>query len=275
MGAGERFKAARTTLGKSLEEVSAELRISLRYIRGIEESDFNGFPARVFTVGFIKAYAVHLQVDPEPAIQEYVASIGDHPGHESLHPVAVSPQWVEKAKERGHRMFHYMIAALVVLLIGSALAWYTSRPSRPPMPPQATPAGNDAIVPAPPAAGGNPGDNATRSTSPAPPMPAPATGGTQPQPPVSFDNAAEALRAESPPYNLFLEANEQTWLMYGTDDAESLETMLYPGEKLSIHAKRKVHLKLGNAGGVVPTLNGRRLAPFGGRGQVRVVVLGR
>ena len=63
--------------------------------------------------------------------------------------------------------------------------------------------------------------------------------------------------------------------MYSMDDADPLDTMLYPGDKLSILARRKIFLKLGNAGGVAGTLNGRRMASFGGSGQVRVLTLGK
>jgi len=76
------------------------------------------------------------------------------------------------------------------------------------------------------------------------------------------------------PFQLFLEASEQTWLMYSFDDGDPIDATLYAGDKISIQARRRIVLKLGNAGGVVGTLNGRRLPPFGERGQVRNYTLG-
>jgi hypothetical protein len=76
------------------------------------------------------------------------------------------------------------------------------------------------------------------------------------------------------PFQLFLEASELTWVMYSFDDGDPIDVMLYPGDKISIHAGRRITLKLGNAGGVAGTLNGRRLPPFGERGQVRKLSFG-
>ena len=81
-----------------------------------------------------------------------------------------------------------------------------------------------------------------------------------------------AVGAEGPlvgPFQLFLEASEQSWVMYSFDDGDPIDVTLYAGDKISIHAARRITLKLGNAGGVAGTLNGRRLPPFGERGQVR------
>jgi hypothetical protein len=71
------------------------------------------------------------------------------------------------------------------------------------------------------------------------------------------------------PFQLFLEASEMTWLMYTLDEGQPVDVMLYPGDKISIQARKKIFLRLGNAGGVVGTLNGKLMPPFGGRGQVR------
>ena len=76
------------------------------------------------------------------------------------------------------------------------------------------------------------------------------------------------------PYQLFLEASELTWIMYSRDDTEPVDVMLYPGDRISIQARSKVYMKIGNAGGVVGTLNGTLLPPFGEKGQVKEVTLG-
>jgi hypothetical protein len=76
------------------------------------------------------------------------------------------------------------------------------------------------------------------------------------------------------PYQLFLESVELTWLMYTLDDGQPMDVMLYPGDKISIQARKKILLKIGNAGGVVGTLNGKPLPPFGDRGQVKEFRIG-
>lgn len=273
MGAGERLKERREALGRSIDDISVELRISGKYLRGIEAGVFDGFPARVFAVGFIKSYAAFLGVDPEPVIQEYTSRDGDSPVPDPTVTVAVSSQWVQSARKRGNRMALYIFAAVVVLSIGSVLSWYTSRPLEvPPLtaPPPASPP-PQAALPATVAV-----DNVAKAQSPAVDNSPRAEIAPQPVP-VPQDNLAIHAEAAdvTPPYQLYMQATEQTWLMYSTDDGEPVDAMLYPGDKLSVHAKRKIFLKLGNAGGVASTLNGHRIQPFGSRGQVRVVTLGK
>ena len=76
------------------------------------------------------------------------------------------------------------------------------------------------------------------------------------------------------PYQLFLEAKETTWVLYGRDDETPIDAILQPGDRISIHAQRKIYLKLGNAAGVAATLNGKPLPPFGEAGKVKVYRLG-
>ncbi len=76
------------------------------------------------------------------------------------------------------------------------------------------------------------------------------------------------------PYQLFIEASEMTWIMYSIDEGEPVDVMLYPRDRVSIQARKKIFLKLGNAGGVIGTLNGKPLPPFGARGQVKEVRFG-
>jgi cytoskeleton protein RodZ len=119
-----------------------------------------------------------------------------------------------------------------------------------------------------------PGDNAVVAFPPgvdrmaaSPPLQTPT-----PPTPAEPSSSVAAVGATGPlvgPFQLFLEASEQAWVMYSFDDGDPIDAMLYAGDKISIHATRRITLKLGNAGGVAGTLNGRRLPPFGERGQVR------
>jgi cytoskeleton protein RodZ len=274
MGEGERLKVRRETLGRSIEDVSVALRISEKYLRGIESGNYDGFPARVFSVGFIKSYAAFLGEDPEPLIREFTAQSGDSPMAESDVTVAVSSQWVQTERKRGNRMLLYILAAIVVLAIGIVLSLFTPRPVDTPVlpipkagpPPENVASGmvktDNAATPAPVAA-----DNAAPPEVVPQPVPA-----TAPQDNIVVGGEVASI---PPPYQLFIQATDQSWLMYSTDDGEPVDTMLYPGDKLSVHAVRKIFLKLGNAGGVTATLNGRRIPAFGSRGQVRVVTLGK
>ena len=285
MGAGEVWKKRREGKGMTLEEAASELRISRKYLRDIEEGQYGGWPARVFSAGYIRAYAKLLSEDAEPVLTEYYKSLEQQaPGEpEGERP---TPQWLERERQRGSRRTTYAMATVAVLLVGLLLAWYSSRMTSRPVP---APVAKEVPRPVPPA-----GDNAASPAvaagvdNAAPPSPpeAPAAGVAAPSPPrPAVENAAPsppqssvasvgAVGPVKSPYQLFLEASELTWLMYSMDDGEPVEAMLYPGDKISLQAQKKIFLKLGNAGGLVGTLNGKLLPPFGARGQVKEFRLG-
>jgi len=274
--AGSSWKERRESMGKTIAQVSAELRIGRRYLEGIEEGNFGDFPERVFSTGFIRSYAKYLQEDPGPVLAEYERSIGSHDDSEMAAQLRFG--WVDRERERGSRRTTYTVAAGAVLLFGLILAWVTLHTERRPSP-SAPPAA--VALPSAPVVGNaeSTGDNAAVAASSAVdtmavPVPLPT-----PVPPTRAEpsSSVAAVGATGPlvgPFQLFLEASEQTWVMYSFDDGDPIDVTLYAGDKISIHATRRIALKLGNAGGVAGTLNGRRLPPFGERGQVRKFAFG-
>ena len=281
MGAGESWKKKRVALGKSIDDMSSELRVAPKYLRAIEEGTWEGWPVRVFSTGFIRAYARKLSMDPEPVLSEYFRYVDKKAGAEP--PLQVRPEWLEREKQRGSRRTVYMAAAGVVLLLGIGLAWYSTRtiPRPPrvpeiPVAPAPPPAVDNALatpaVPAPDIAGG-------KKEKGGPPQPAgqdrkTAAGAATSGVATSGAAVAGASGPTTPAYQLLLEAKETTWVFYGRDDETPVDAILRPGDRITIRAQRKIFLKLGNAAGVAATLNGKPLPPFGEAGRVKVYRLG-
>jgi len=274
--AGSSWKERRESMGKTIGQVSSDLRISQRYLAGIEEGNFGDFPERVFSTGFIRSYARYLSQDPEPVLAEYERRTGSR--DESEMSAQLRFGWVERERERGSRRAAYTVAAGAVLLVGVILAWVSLHTDRRPLPP-APP----AVVagPSQPAVenAAKTGDNAAVAVpagidNMAAPVPLQTNTPPTPAEPSSSVAAVGATGPLVGPFQLFLEASEQAWVMYSFDDGDPIDVTLYAGDKISIHATKRITLKLGNAGGVAGTLNGRRLAPFGERGQVRKYTFG-
>ena len=61
--AGEVLKTKRESIGKSLESVSEDTKIQIRFLKYIEDNDFSKFDSDVFLTGFIKIYAQYLDLD--------------------------------------------------------------------------------------------------------------------------------------------------------------------------------------------------------------------
>jgi len=267
MGVGEAWRKRREEMGKTVEDVSSELRISKQYLRGIEEGNFSRFQAKVFSIGFIRAYATFLSVDPEPLLSEYLEFCERSSKEEP--PFHGKPEWLERERQRGSRRTAYAIAAAAVLVIGIFLARYAKHTAlRPPPVPEIRQTSQPPPAPVPASVENTalPSDNA-------------AVGGGEAAaaPPASEPSAVISPGGGGPvsaPYQLFLEASELTWIMYSRDGSESVDVMLYPGDRLSIQAQKKIYLKIGNSGGVVGTLNGNLLPSFGEKGQVKEITLG-
>jgi cytoskeleton protein RodZ len=274
--AGSSWKERRESMGKTIGQVSAELRIGHRYLAGIEEGDFGDFPERVFSTGFIRSYAKYLSQDPGPVLADYERSIGSRDDNEMAAQLRFG--WVERERERGSRRATYTAAAGAVLLVGVILAWVTLRTERRPLPPP-PPAVAIPSLPSVEKAERTGGDNpAVAASSGVDNMAAPVLPSMQAAPaPAEPASSVAAVGGTGPlvgPFQLFLEASEQAWVMYSFDDGDPIDVTLYAGDKISIQARKRITLKLGNAGGVAGTLNGRRLPPFGERGQVRKFTFG-
>ena len=68
--------------------------------------------------------------------------------------------------------------------------------------------------------------------------------------------------------DLIIRAIDKTWLRIQPDNAEPWETTMKAGDEIALKAAERVTLFIGNAGGVLFELNGKRFGPPGARGQV-------
>jgi hypothetical protein len=68
--------------------------------------------------------------------------------------------------------------------------------------------------------------------------------------------------------DLLLRATEKTWLRIQADTSEPWETTMKTGDEIRLKAVERVELFIGNAGGVLFELNGKRFGPLGTQGQV-------
>jgi cytoskeletal protein RodZ len=110
---GAALKAAREFRGLSLQDVSDATRIRRTYLAAVEDMRLDELPSRPFTLGYIKAYAKHLDLDPEDAVNRFKESSPD-PDEPLRAPVGVR-------RERDPRMG--MIIASGVLIVAAIVLW--------------------------------------------------------------------------------------------------------------------------------------------------------
>lgn len=104
---GEALKAVRVGLGQTLVDVADTTRVRRAYLEAIEEMRLDALPSRPFTIGYIRAYATALGLDPDLAIQRFKS---DEP---VLEEALRAP--VGMTEERDPRVAAFLIGALVII----------------------------------------------------------------------------------------------------------------------------------------------------------------
>lgn len=72
MALGEILRDARSRKGWSTAQVAEATRMMVQIVEELEHEDFRRIAAPIYGRGFIKLYAEHVGLDPEPLIQEFI-----------------------------------------------------------------------------------------------------------------------------------------------------------------------------------------------------------
>jgi len=76
---GEQLKREREMRGVTLDEIAAATRIAPRFLRAIEDEQWDQLPGGVFNRGFVRAMAHYLGLDEESIVAEYGLVAGVRP----------------------------------------------------------------------------------------------------------------------------------------------------------------------------------------------------
>ncbi len=68
---GQLLREAREQKGVSLEQVEEATRIRQKFLQALEEGNYGALPAEAYVTGFLRTYAVYLELDPEEMIALY------------------------------------------------------------------------------------------------------------------------------------------------------------------------------------------------------------
>lgn len=111
---GEGLRIARDHSGRSLAELSSVTRVPSRYLTALEQNDFSILPNRVFSIGYVRAYAAALGLDEQLAVERFKRESPD-PSVPLQPPVGVAFEEVKRYSPR-------LIAGCAVLLI-AVVGW--------------------------------------------------------------------------------------------------------------------------------------------------------
>ena len=110
---GDGLRLARTHSGRSLAELSSITRVPARYLTALEQNDFSVLPNRVFSIGYVRAYAAALGLDEQLAVERFKRESPD-PSVPLQPPVGVAFEEVKRYSPR----FIAAGLALVMAVVG-------------------------------------------------------------------------------------------------------------------------------------------------------------
>lgn len=106
------LKQARQQAGKTLEEVSFDLKIRKQYLIALEENDFSSLPGEVYAKGYLKLYSNYLGIFPKAIVQSDKTNINNIQNNKFI-----KESLEEKIISRKYRRHIIIISILMLLLI--------------------------------------------------------------------------------------------------------------------------------------------------------------
>jgi cytoskeleton protein RodZ len=298
---GATLRSERLRRNLDLRQISEELKISSRFLEAIEAEHFDKLPGGIFTRAFVRQYAQLLGLDAEelagqvqraldPQSSTVQAAERSKAQADEIHLPRVE-EWEAVGENRFRWSSSLSAAALVVvvmLVCSGVYAWWQRtrhvaaapavETTRAPQAASAVTSHVEPPVTAPP----TPLQTTTAPTpvpnsasQPAKPAPAPPQSAVaSPQPPPPTVKSAPATPSNpNAPVRVEITAEEPVWVLARGDGKYLFSGTLEAHQTRTVDANSNVELRLGNAGGVTITLNGKPLGALGPKGQVRTLQL--
>ena len=294
---GNKFRTVRESQGLTLEQMAARTRIQKAHLKALEDDAFAQLPERVFTKGFVRAYARSLDLDEEECLRLFAECSASF-YQEEKEGKQLRKMFLLKEDRHREKTSRVMVVLLVggLFLLGGMVLFHQQSPStsifsrfsqqaveprdevasKPEQRGKVNEIAEDRL---PSAIEGQVDASAAVNTEAASKTDVAGTlaessvddGVSTPsfQPPGSTSISSPATRSEDGPLVLEIRTLETTWIVVRSDENEPQEALLQAGETVKWQARERFLLTLGNAGGVEVRLNGQLRGPFG---EVGVVV---
>jgi cytoskeleton protein RodZ len=238
MDVGRELREAREARGLSIKMLAATTRVHSRVLDAIERNDRAALPARPFARGFIASYAREVGLDPHPLVSRYFAQFDST--EETVKPaaaVATSTVSLDDATERPR--WRPVVAIVAVTIVAVVLLRRVDEVR----PPEPRPVGTSGTA-----------------TAAAPAVPQPMVGRPA-VPPLAPAPSGEIV--------VRLEASRPVWVSARADGTRVIYRIVQPGSPETVRARAEVALRVGDAGAVSMSVNGRDATVMGREGEVR------
>lgn len=218
-----------------LREIADRTKISIRYLKAMEQDRFDVLPGPIFVRGFLREYAKYVGLSPDEVVNFYLSAHGEEVEEEEL------PAEAEARPSRSWSSAALLGAVGVLLLAAIAFLFYRAEHDR---------VRTTEMSPPPPIAAPTP--------APVPATPASVPPGAKPE-----------AQADPAPLRVTLDFSQSCWVEAVVDGKRRIAEQYAQGESLQISAQESVvFTTLGNAGGVNVEVNGEPYDLGGSPGQV-------
>ena len=211
-------------------------------LEAMERDDFDQLPAGVLGRGHLRAFAKEVELDPDRVVERFRAEWVTEPPppiESSLPPAAILRQSMP----------------IQALIIGAVLVAAFTLVIQVIM--REAPAGEPDAV----------GTSGLAAADTAPAAVGPASGLAASRGDLSSSQQARAPQALS----LELSPTGTVWVEARADGQRVLYSLMAKGDRPVVQAKEEIQLRLGNAGALDYSINGKRGRPLGRAGEVRNV----
>src|SRR5215510_8596355 len=99
---GSRMRHIREQRGVSLRQIAQTTKLSVSALEALERNDISRLPGGIFSRAFVRSYASEVGLDPETAVQEFMAQFPEHTPVEAQSAPADAPD--REAIESDQRM---------------------------------------------------------------------------------------------------------------------------------------------------------------------------
>jgi cytoskeletal protein RodZ len=235
---GEELKRERLVREVPLEEISAATKISMRLLTALEASDVSRLPAPVFMRGFIRAYSLHLGLDPVEKVNAYLSEV--QPGAVPIPKPAVKrggSRFLRGPRSTAGTIVGGVTAVLLLLGLIASPEHRRVSSTRVARVAEVQPVSFKNVAPS-----------------------------NEPTPLIREDVSLPASPADA--VALVLEFDEPSWVEISADGSKVFGGLVSSGESRRFEARQEFRLTLGNAGGVRVSIDGHPVARLGRPGEV-------
>src|SRR5690554_2303288 len=267
---GEKLKKAREEKEYTLEDVRDSIKIRIRYLKAIEENNFEEIPGKAYIRAFIKSYAEYLGLDVVELIEEYEQKL--------LEEKKKREEELEKEEGQKKDFLHNktVITSLIIIIIMIVLAFVVysifllndscnemnGMPSDQYVLPVTQEIDSNSGLSSEELSQGNHEVNELEEIIEETPIDRQIINNAEEDIDEDLNDSINAIK------EIEITARERTWIRISVDGEEKYEGIMEKGDSKNYAGNKFLEMRIGNAAGIIVKNGDEVIGPWGKSGEV-------